>query len=410
MINKAIERFERNVVRTARNTLDELRSSQNTFGEMEYFYKVLNDTFVDLKKSTIKYIGSYCVMVPDEIIYAYGYRPVRLCAGNSVAAMLGDEIAPRDACPVLKASYGFSQMDILPIYNQCEIAILPMTCDGKRKSAEIISDYVPVIPLSIPMEKSEESFAEMLENLKSLAKTLSKITGRKLSNKRLVQSYKDIHQAQKQAFRLNERFCHTDSHISGSQYMAIMNSFCYAEPSEWANKVDEFCNSIDSMTTDSNQKRRKKARVLIAGSPITFPNYKVPLLLEQMGAQIVGDETCMSGRLLYDPVVPDDYSTDGILRALTARYVTACACPVFDQLDDQIYRLTEKVKLTKAEGIIYYVLRGCTPYDFELSKAEEAAEKMGIPLLRVETDFSLEDTEQVKIRLEAFVEMLEQRR
>ena len=70
--------------------------------------------------------------------------------------------------------------------------------------------------------------------------------------------------------------------------------------------------------------KRKKPRIFIAGSPITFPNYKLPFLMESLGAQIVGDETCMAGRLLYDPVVPDDYSTDGILRALTARYVCAC--------------------------------------------------------------------------------------
>ena len=55
-------------------------------------------------------------------------------------------------------------------------------------------------------------------------------------------------------------------------------------------------------------------------------------------------------------------------------------------------------------------MRGCTPYDFELSKVEQLAQRMNISLLRVETDFSAEDEEQVKIRLEAFVEMIEQRR
>ena len=72
--------------------------------------------------------------------------------------------------------------------------------------------------------------------------------------------------------------------------------------------------------------------------------------------------------------------------------------------------LMEKVRNAKAEGIIYHVLRGCTPYDFELPMIEKVAREYDIPLLRIETDFSSEDVEQVKIRFEAFVEMIEKRR
>lgn len=118
----------------------------------------------------------------------------------------------------------------------------------------------------------------------------------------------------------------------------------------------------------------------------------------------------MAGRLLYDPVVPVDLSTPGIIRALTARYVSACTCPVFDQMEDRLYNIEERLRFTGAEGIIYHVLRGCTPYDYEFHAVEELADRLGIPILRVETDFSTEDVEQVRIRLEAFCEIIEQRR
>ena len=177
------ERFKKNIIRVSSRILEQLNDKTDLDKEMRYFFGILKDTFVDFESNENRYIGSYCVMVPDEIIYAYGYIPVRLCAGNSVAAMIGDEIAPRDACPVLKASYGFSQMSVLPIYNQCEAVVLPMTCDGKRKSAEILSEHVPVIPLFVPMGKSDEDFEQMLKSMKSLTKTLSEFTEKKLSNK-----------------------------------------------------------------------------------------------------------------------------------------------------------------------------------------------------------------------------------
>ena len=72
--------------------------------------------------------------------------------------------------------------------------------------------------------------------------------------------------------------------------------------------------------------------------------------------------------------------------------------------------IREKVQITGAEGIVYHVLRGCTPYDYEVRDVEQLAGCLGIPMIRVETDFSEEDMEQVRVRLEAFCEMIEERR
>lgn len=410
MENRTLERYKRNITRVSSGTLKQLTDRPDNPQEMTYFTNVLKHTFVDFTNNGDEYIGSYCVMVPDEIIYAFGYRPMRLCAGHSVAALIGDEIIPRDACPVIKAASGFHAMGVMPIYKQCKLAVLPMTCDGKRKSAQLLSQYLPVVPLPITMDKSEDGFEQTCRNIIALTKTISQETGRKFSNRKLVDACKNINEAQKQAYKLYQTLASDQPSISGSQVIAVINSYCYDTPQAWAQHVEKLNDALTLRAASMTMPKRKKARVFIAGSPITFPNFKLPLLLEGLGAQIVGDETCMAGRLLYDPVIPDDYSLNGIIRALVARYVMACSCPVFEQTEDRICNLTEKLKQTRAEGIIYYILRGCTPYDFELSKVEQLAQKMDIPVLRVETDFSAEDEEQVKIRLEAFVEMIEQRR
>ena len=410
MEERTLERYKRNISRVSAGSLKQLTSTGNVPKGLEYFTNVLKRTFVDFEKDDNEYIGSYCVMVPDEMIYAFGYRPLRLCAGHSVAAMIGDEIVPRDACPVLKATAGFHAMRVMPIYQQCRLAVLPMTCDGKRKSAALLSQYLPVIPLPIEMDKSEERFAQNLQNMHALMKSISKETGRRFSNRKLIESCKSINAAQQEAYKLYGLLSSDNPPVTGSQVMAVLNSYCYDTPESWAQHAKILNAGLSQKAAAMQPLKREKPRIFIAGSPITFPNYKLPFLMEGLGAQIVGDETCMAGRLLYDPVVPDEYSTDGILRALTARYVCACTCPVFEQTDDRLSSLTEKLRQTKAEGVIYHILRGCTPYDFELSMVEQLADKLDIPVLRVETDFSAEDAEQVKIRLEAFVELIEQRR
>ena len=52
------------------------------------------------------------------------------------------------------------------------------------------------------------------------------------------------------------------------------------------------------------------------------------------------------------------------------------------------------------------MLRGCLVYDYEYRQLEEEMGKLGIPVIRVETDYNEEDVEQLRIRVEAFIELI----
>ncbi len=405
-IDSTKARYIRNIERVANVAIETIANDI----DLSFYKEVYKEAFCQFEATEKKYIGSYCVMIPDEVIYALGYIPLRLCAGHQIPSYLGEEIIPRDACPLVKASAGFHAMKILPIYNQCELAIMPMTCEGKRKSAEVLAEFIPIVPVPVLMSKDNSSFEKMIKTLIGLIKTLEIQTGSKLSNKKLKEACFAINAAQNQAYRLQEKLFSKHPQIKGSEVMFTLNSFIYTEPKKWEEATKKLIADIEKREENPKIPKRSKPRIFIAGSPISFPNFKVPLMIEELGGQIVGDESCLSGRLLYDPVVLNDYSTAGIIRSLVARYIAACTCPVFDNIDDRLCSLKTKLEETKAEGIIYHVLRGCIPFDFELAAMEAFAEKEDIPLLRVETDFSTEDVEQIKIRFEAFIEMIEQRK
>ena len=59
---------------------------------------------------------------------------------------------------------------------------------------------------------------------------------------------------------------------------------------------------------------------------------------------------------------------------------------------------------------MYHVLKGQIEYDFELEQLEQLFDKQGIPVFRLETDYQYQDVEQLRIRMEAFSEMLTQNR
>lgn len=79
--------------------------------------------------------------------------------------------------------------------------------------------------------------------------------------------------------------------------------------------------------------------------------------------------------------------------------------------NDSMYKLAVKMVLEqRIEGIVYHVLKGQIEYDFELGRLEETFEKMDVPVFRLETDYNYQDVEQLRIRLEAFSEVLQQKK
>jgi benzoyl-CoA reductase/2-hydroxyglutaryl-CoA dehydratase subunit BcrC/BadD/HgdB len=80
----------------------------------------------------------------------------------------------------------------------------------------------------------------------------------------------------------------------------------------------------------------------------------------------------------------------------------ACFTPNEERLDD-IVRLAREYKV---DGVVHYNLQFCHTYANEAVKVEKTLEKAGIPLLRVETDYSDEDAGQLRTRVDAFLEMI----
>lgn len=409
-IERQKERYRRNIKKISGTSLSQIKETAVSDIDISYFTDKLESLFVKLEDTAkTPKIGTYCAMAPEEFIYALGYLPLKLCGNHPTAAMAGEEFAPRDSCPVVKASAGFQMMNIMPMFDNLQAVLIPGSCDGKKKAAEILSNFVPTVPIPIYMSKSDDGFELLVETFYGLKLTLENITGKKITATKLKKACVDISKASMEAYKLYEFLSTDNSPISGTQVMAIMSTYAYDNPKKWASKAKKLNHALKEIKPYENKRKRPKPRIIIAGSPIGFPNFKLPYLLETLGAKVVSDESCLAGRLLYDPVVPDNDSLDGIIRALAARYVAPCTCPTFTEMEDRFYRLEQVKNNTKADGIIYHVLRGCVPFDFELAYIEKWAQKHEIPVLRVETDFGTEDYEPLKIRLEAFIEMLERR-
>jgi len=147
-------------------------------------------------------------------------------------------------------------------------------------------------------------------------------------------------------------------------------------------------------------------KILLSGSPILFPNLKLLELVSETGSDICADTFCSAYGRMYDPVVIDEETDEGIIRALTLKYVSASLCPCFLSLDKFLDRIIDLTKEHKIDGVIYHNLRLCSVFDIQMPFVRYALREEGIPVLFIKTDLSREDIGQLKTRIEAFIEML----
>jgi benzoyl-CoA reductase/2-hydroxyglutaryl-CoA dehydratase subunit BcrC/BadD/HgdB len=145
---------------------------------------------------------------------------------------------------------------------------------------------------------------------------------------------------------------------------------------------------------------------MITGSPMAIPNWKLHHIVETSGAPVVVEETCTGVRYFEHLVDESQTALDGQIRALAERYMQInCAC--FTPNPGRIEDILRLVKEYQVDGVIDYSLQFCNLYTTESYLVQQALKEAGIPVLHLETDYSEQDSEQIRTRVGAFLEMLE---
>lgn len=138
---------------------------------------------------------------------------------------------------------------------------------------------------------------------------------------------------------------------------------------------------------------------------MAVPNWKIPWIVETSGAVIVGEESCVGERGTRNLTDDSGNSEEELMEAIVDRHFKV-DCAIFTPNPDRLEHVQQMHKTFNANGVIHYGLQFCQPYQMESLPVEAALEKQRIPTLRIDTDYSSEDVEQIKTRIEAFVETI----
>ena len=379
---------------------------------MQYFYDLFQKVYCQGAEVPHEgmLVGTTCIQAPEELIYAFGATPMRLCNGSYHYDQRGGDFMPAKSCSLVKATLGMlSAEQVIPNIGKPDLIVNPTTCDQKKKSSAMIEGLgYAVFDLELPNAKeSEASRVYWQRAVRDFAQRLQALTGKKLTRKNLKAAIAKIARAQV-AFRKLHNFRKlSPSIILGKDAFLVTNAYFFDNIDNWTAAVDALNEELAQREKDGIRVVQKKApRVLFTGSPPIFPNLKLPLLIEESGGVVVADETCSSNRMLYDMTAVDEWWLNDMVDSLADKYLKPCTCPIFTKNDDRKRRLLELVDQFNADGVVYQAFAGCQVYEMEYKSVADAFNKAGIPMLYIETDYSPDDKGQMSTRIEAFLESL----
>lgn len=353
-----------------------------------------------------KVVATYCVFVPDEIVLAADAIPVGLCAGTQFSVPIAEEVLPRNTCALIKSSFGFKLGRTCPYVQTSHLIVGETTCDGKKKMFEILAEYHPIHIMEVPNKKTEAGRNLWRGEVIAFKEAIEKLTGNEIQADRLDQATKLVNDRRRALQRLYNTRKARPVPISGKDAMLVTQVAFYDDVARYVQQVNALCEEVEGRIAAGKGGFPADApRILITGTPIAIPNWKLHHILETAGAAVVCEESCTGTRYFSDLVPEDGGTVERQLGNIADRYLQIhCACftPNDERLDD-IIRLGREYQV---DGVVHNNLQFCHTYANEAVKVERVLAKEGIPLLRIETDYSDEDAGQLRTRVDAFVEMI----
>jgi benzoyl-CoA reductase/2-hydroxyglutaryl-CoA dehydratase subunit BcrC/BadD/HgdB len=390
-------------------------SQKNRPEGMKYFDFVISEVhglrieeIVEAKKQGRKVIGTFCVYVPEELILAVDGVCIGLCAGADVGTDEAEKYIPKNTCALIKAFMGFKLAGLCPYVQTADLIVGETTCDGKKKAYELFDEMTngKVYVMEIPNKKNEDGKTLWRNEVKRFAAKLEDISGKKITLEKLKEASAIVNNKRKALQRLASLRSADPAPISGLDALLINQVAFYDDPLRFTAKVNELCDELsERVKTGKGVAEKGSSRILISGSPMAIPNWKIHAVVEGSGATIVGEESCVGERNFASLLDENFTSLDGGMQKIAERYLTInCAC--FTPNDERLTDIQNIAKRVKADGLLHYAIQFCTPYMIEATKVKKVADKIKMPFLRIETDYSMEDMGQLKTRIEAFLEMI----
>jgi len=345
-------------------------------------------------------VGILCEFTPRELILAAGAVPVCLCGGSSKTIAAAETELPANLCPLIKSTFGYHVLRSNPFLEMASLVVAETTCDGKKKMYELMAESRPMYVLELPQKPDDpDAFDHWVRELRKLRAALEQHFDVEITDDALRESIRVMNRERCLRRRIAALLQADLPPLTGRQVLNLKSSISGIE--EDFIQYEKVLERCEGRPGEGDLGHR--VRVLMTGVPVVHGAEKVVDLIEENGGLIVCQENCTGLKPIVEDVDPD---ADDPMLALAVKYFHL-SCSVMTPNTARMDLLRRLVADYRPHCVIDLVWQACLTYDVESARVRRLVEQdLGLPYLRIETDYSPSDTARIATRVEALFEMV----
>jgi benzoyl-CoA reductase/2-hydroxyglutaryl-CoA dehydratase subunit BcrC/BadD/HgdB len=343
-------------------------------------------------------VGITCEYTPRELIMAAGAVPVCLCGGSAETIPAAERDLPTNLCPLIKSTYGYHVQKGNPFLEMADLVVVETTCDGKKKMYELLAESRPVHVIELPQKaKDADAMAHWVRELKTLKGELERQLGVKITRKK-IRAAIEVMNRERRLRRELAGLMKVDSPPLTGRELLDLKSIISGIPAD----LEQYGRALEVLPgRESAADISSRVRVLMTGVPIVHGAERVAEIVEDNGGLVVCMENCTGLKPILDDV---EEAAGDPMQAVAEKYF-GLHCSVMTKNERRLEALRELAGEYRPECVIELIWQACLTYDVESYFVKRLAEEeLGIPYMRIETDYSPSDTARITTRVEALFE------
>jgi bzd-type benzoyl-CoA reductase N subunit len=358
-------------------------------------YELLNKKKAEGKKI----IGWTCTYVPEEILHAAGLLPIRIM-GRAEETPIADAYMYSNICSFVRNCL---EEAFRKKYDFLDGYVGINACDHMRRIYDVWKAFLPT-PfthiIGVPCKQSESTLDFFIKEFILFKRRIEEFFQVEITDIKLLEAIRLYNKTRALFREIYELRKQDHPPISGSEIMDIFLAGLVMPKEEYNVLLEKYLKEIKSRKVERNG----RIRLMITGSELDDSEYIKAI--EDLGSIVVVDDLCNGTRYFWNPV-PE---TDNPIEALARRYLTRAPCARMRPQKVRMDHLQSLAKEYRVEGLIYENIKFCGPYGGVFPIIKKGFNQLGIPILSLQREYMGGGTGQLKTRVQAFFEQIEEER
>lgn len=372
--------------------------------KVEAILKQLADVAANPKKAMDDYkaetgkgaVGIMPIYAPEEMVHATGYLPMGIWGAQGKTISKARTYLPPFACSIMQQ---VMELQCEGAYDDLAAVLFSVPCDTLKCLSQKWKGTSPVIVFTHPQNRGLEAANKFLVKEYELVKAqLEHYLGVTITNAALERSiaiYNENRQVMREFVKVAADYPQVIDAVSRH---AVFKARQFMLKEKHTELVKELIAEVKAMPVQPWTGKK----VIVAGI-LLEPNELLDIFNE-FGLAIVDDDLAQESRQIRVDVLDGE---EGPLYRMAKAWQQMYGCSVAtDTKKGRGKMLMNKMAQTGADAVIIAQMKFCDPEEWDYPVMYREFEERGVKNLMIEVDQEVTSFEQVKTRLQSFVEMM----